>query len=121
MRRPPARRVGCRTGLPLLQAADDLRSGAAARRPHSRCRRAQWPASGRSFADYLRLAHIAYPKRGDDVIAEIRGMADGIEGLDVHLLSDDFDAHLIVSGRARDRARFDAEALAQQFDAAPCR
>src|ERR1700727_1876503 len=74
------------------------RTGAAVRRPHSRCRRARWPVSVRSFADHLRLAHIAQPQTGDDVIAEIRRIADGIEGLDIHLLADDFDAYLIVGG-----------------------
>ena len=59
------------------------------------------------------------PERCDDVVTEIRRMADGIEGLDIHLLADDFDSHLIVGRGSGDHARFDAESFAQQFDAAP--
>ena len=43
----------------------------------------------RSFADDLGFAHIAQSQRGDDVIAQVRGIADGVEGFDVHLLADD--------------------------------
>ncbi len=72
-----------------------------------------------SCADYLGFADVAQAQAGDDVIAEIRGTADGIERFDAHLLADDFDSDLIVGRGTGDHARLDAEALAQQFDAAP--
>src|SRR5258708_36264167 len=111
--------AGCPTEWRRRRAADAPRSGGAALRPHSRCRRARWRGWNRSFARYFGFAHVAYPEPSDDVVAEICGIADGIERLDVHLLANDLDAHLIVRRGARTHARLYAEALAQQLDAAP--
>src|SRR5713226_6432680 len=119
MRRRPEHRADYPTEWRRRRAADAPRSGAAALRPHSRCRPARSREWNRSFAGYFGFAHVAQPKPSDDVIAEIRGTADGIERLDVHLLANDLDPHLIVRRGTGDHARLDAEALAQQLDAAP--
>src|SRR5260370_12281979 len=113
MRRRPERRDDYRTEWRRRRAADVPRSGAAAPRPHSRCRPARSREWGRSFAGHLGFAHVAKPQPGDDVIAEIRGIADGIERLDIHLLANDLDPHLIVRRGAGDHGRLDAETLAQ--------
>src|SRR5467141_743349 len=119
MRRRPEHRADYPTEWRQLTAADAPRSGAAAPRPHSRFRPARWRGWNRSFAGYFGFAHVAEVQPSDDVVAEIRGTADGIERLDIHLLANDLDPHLIVRRGAGDHAGFDAEALAQQLDAAP--
>src|ERR1700692_3217491 len=108
MRRRPARRAGCPTVWRRSGAADAPASNAAAPRPHSRCRPARTPEWTRSFAGHFGFAHVGYAEARDDVIAEIGGIADGVERLDTHLLADDFDPHLIVRRRAGDHGRLDA-------------
>src|SRR6266404_6563973 len=115
MRRRPEHRADYPTEWRRRKAADALRSGATALRPHSRCRPVRSRGWGRSFAGYFGFAHVAEAQPSDDVVAEIRGAADGIERLDIHLLANDLDPHSIVGRGAGDHAGFDAEALAQQL------
>src|SRR5258708_37795978 len=96
MRRRPEHRADCPTEWRRRRAADAPRSGAAALRPHSRCRRARWRGWNRSFARYFGFAHVAYPEPSDDVVAEICGIADGIERLEVQLLANILGDHLSV-------------------------
>src|SRR5579863_7209241 len=112
MLRRPERRAGYPTEWRRLRAADAPRSDAATLRPHSRCRPARSQGWTRSFAGYFGFAHVAEVQPSDDVVAEIRGTADGIERLDIHLLTNDLDPHLIVRRGTGDHARLDAEALA---------
>src|SRR5580704_6108875 len=89
MHRRPGRRVGCPKEWRRLRAADGPRAGATAHRPHSRYLPVRWRESRRSFAGYFGFAHMAQAQPADDVIAEIRGITDGIERLYVHLLAND--------------------------------
>src|SRR5258708_29681704 len=96
MRRRPEHRADYPTEWRRRKAADAPRSGAAALRPHSRCRPVRSRGWGRSFAGYFGFTHGAQAQPRDDVVAEIRGIADVIERLDVHLRTDDLYPRLVV-------------------------
>src|ERR1700691_1179437 len=115
MRRRPARPAGYPREWRPAPAADVPRSAAAARRRRTLCRPARWLASACSFAGNFGLADIAQRQFRDDVIPQIRGIADRIERLDIHLLADDLDADLIVGRGTGHDAGLDGESFAQQL------